>query len=126
VAKQKYTEQMDTMLGWYTEWQTLLGGKGESANEDARFVLPNAAETKLIVTMNARELMHFFYLRCCDRAQWEIREIAWQMLKECIRVAPNIFVKAGPGCVGAGCQEGQYSCGRPDEYIEKRENLMYT
>ena len=55
----------------YNDWQKKLGGKGESSNEDARFVLPNAAGTKMLVTMNARELTHFFSLRCCNRAQWE-------------------------------------------------------
>ena len=55
--------------------------KGESANQDARFILPNAAETKIMVTMNARELQHFFRQRCCNRAQWEIRAMAEKMLK---------------------------------------------
>ncbi len=70
-------------------------GAGESANEDARFVLPNAAATRLVVTMNARELMHFFSLRCCNRAQWEIREMAWQMLALCKQAAPALFEHAG-------------------------------
>lgn len=66
-AKQEFIRQMETMQAWYCDWQEKLGGAGESANEDARFVLPNAAATRLVMTMNARELMHFFALRCCNR-----------------------------------------------------------
>ena len=82
------------------------------ANEDARFVLPNAAETKFVVTMNARELQHFFGVRCCSRAQWEIRALAWAMLGHCLAAAPSLFGHSGPGCVGGPCPEGQKSCGR--------------
>lgn len=78
---EKFENQMQTMQGWYNEWQALLGGANEKSNEDARFVLPNASETKMVLTMNARELMHFFELRCCNRAQWEIRAISWEMLR---------------------------------------------
>ena len=67
--------------------------------EDARFVLPNAAETKIVVTMNARELLHFFNLRCCRRAQWEIRAMATEMLRLARRAAPLLFAGAGPGCL---------------------------
>ena len=76
---------MAQIQSWYNEWVDALGNVGEQSNEDARFVMPNAAETKIMMTMNARELMHFFSLRCCNRAQWEIRELAWQMLeKRCV------------------------------------------
>lgn len=78
--------------------------------EDARFVLPNACETRIIVTMNARELLHFFSLRCCKRAQWEIRAVADEMLRLCKEVAPEIFAKAGPGCVRGHCPEGKMGC----------------
>jgi thymidylate synthase (FAD) len=78
--------------------------------EDARFVLPNACETRMIVTMNARELLHFFSLRCCKRAQWEIRAVADEMLRLCKEVAPEIFAKAGPGCVRGHCPEGKGGC----------------
>ena len=78
--------------------------------EDARFVLPNACETRMIVTMNARELLHFFSLRCCKRAQWEIRAVADEMLRLCKEVAPEIFAKAGPGCVRGHCPEGKMRC----------------
>ncbi len=88
------------------------GIKGEAANQDARFVLPNAAETKIIVTMNARELLHFFRQRCCNRAQWEIRAMAEMMLQSVKGVAPVVFAKAGPGCLYAPCPEGEYTCGK--------------
>lgn len=81
--------------------------------EDARYILPNACTTNIIVTMNARELRHFFALRCCERAQWEIRELANRMLKICKEVSPTIFANAGPSCVVTGrCPEGKRSCGR--------------
>lgn len=81
------------------------------AIEDARFVLPNAACTKMIVTMNARELLHFFELRTCNRAQWEIRELAELMLAACYREAPTLFETAGCGCCNTGCREGRMGCG---------------
>ncbi len=79
--------------------------------EDARFVLPNAAETKIVVTMNARELWHFFNLRCCRRAQWEIRVLATEMLRAVRGVAPLLFAEAGPGCLRGACPEGEMTCG---------------
>ena len=79
--------------------------------EDARFVLPNAAQTKLVMTMNARELLHFFQLRCCRRAQWEIRRLATAMLRLVKPVAPLLFAGAGPACLEGACPEGQLSCG---------------
>lgn len=88
------------------------GITGESANQDARFILPNAAETKIMVTMNARELLHFFRQRCCNRAQWEIRRMAEEMLQLVKKIAPTIFYKAGPGCLYAPCPEGTYTCGK--------------
>lgn len=81
--------------------------------EDARYVLPNASETKIIVSMNARELLHFFTVRCCNRAQWEIRELAIRMLKLVKRVAPVVFEKAGPNCLRGTCREGKFTCGNP-------------
>ena len=122
-AEQKDRDQMAQMLEWYREWQQALGNAGEKSNEDARFVLPNACETKMIVTMNARELMHFFALRCCNRAQWEIRDIAWQMLAEVQKVAPAVFVNAGPGCLNGPCPEGKKCCGKSAEVKERKESL---
>jgi len=83
------------------------------AAEDARYILPQAVETKIIITANARELLHIFKLRCCNRAQWEIRELAKSMLKEVKVIAPNIFEKAGPPCILGPCPEGELSCGEP-------------
>lgn len=86
------------------------------ANEDARFILPNACETKIVVTMNVRSLFNFFRHRCCNRAQWEIRAVANEMLRLCLETAPHIFAHAGPSCVAGGkCPEGKMSCGKPDE-----------
>lgn len=81
--------------------------------EDARFVLPNAMQTQLICTMNARALMNFFRLRCCTRAQWEIRELANQMREVASMVAPVLFAHSGPSCETDGiCWEGKQSCER--------------
>ncbi|GAB4293774.1 MAG: FAD-dependent thymidylate synthase [Desulfuromonadia bacterium] len=91
--------------------------------EDARFILPNAAETRLIVTMNARELRHFFSLRCCERAQWEIRRLATRMLSLVKPTAPVIFADAGPGCVTGPCPEGAMSCGRSNEIRKKFKEM---
>ncbi len=90
----------------------------KKAIEDARFVLPNACETKMVVTMNARSLMNFFHHRCCTRAQWEIREVANMMLKLVSDVAPELFKKAGPPCVSGPCPEGKMSCGRAAQMKE--------
>ena len=81
--------------------------------EDARYLLPNACESKIVVTMNVRELLHFFSLRCCNRAQWEIRELAYQMLELARPTAPFIFADAGAPCVHSACPEGRMSCGNP-------------
>ncbi|MBI4744235.1 MAG: FAD-dependent thymidylate synthase [Actinobacteria bacterium] len=89
--------------------------------EDARYLLPNAAETKIVVTMNARELFHFFTLRCCDRAQWEIRDLANKMLKEAKKIAPIIFEDAGPACLRGPCPEGPMICGNPRKRIKRKK-----
>lgn len=91
----------------------------KKANEDARFVLPNACDTKMMVTMNARELMNFFSLRCCNRAQWEIRELADEMLRQVRKICPNLFYLAGPACVRGKCPEGAMSCGHPRKKINE-------
>ena len=108
----RFADQMDMMDKWYREWLELLG---EGGKEDARFVLPNAAATRMVVTMNARELNHFFALRCCNRAQWEIRDVAWQMLKLAHEAAPALFDECGPECLRGRCSEGKMCCGRMDE-----------
>lgn len=92
----------------------------KKALEDARFALPNACETKIIVTMNARSLLNFFSERCCNRAQWEIREVANQMLDIVLDIAPDVFAKAGAPCVFGRCPEGAKSCGQKQEPREKQ------
>lgn len=91
----------------------------KKAIEDARFLLPNACETKMIVTMNARSLNNFFRHRCCQRAQWEIRELADEMLRLVNEVAPALFARSGPPCVSGACPEGSMSCGRAAEMRKK-------
>ena len=93
------------------------------AIEDARFVLPNACDTKMIVTMNARSLQNFFRHRCCERAQWEIRALADEMLKLVYPVAPALFAAAGPGCAKGGCTEGPMTCGKAAEIRQKYASL---
>lgn len=91
----------------------------KKAIEDARFVLPNACETKLVMTFNARSLLNFFSERCCERAQWEIRDLADKMLALVREKAPVIFKNAGPKCVRGACPEGPMSCGKRAEKIAK-------
>lgn len=90
----------------------------KKAIEDARYVFPNACETKIVFTMNARTLLNFFHHRCCDRAQWEIRELAMEMVKLVREVAPILFKKAGPSCVAGPCPEGTMTCGKTKEMRE--------
>lgn len=123
-AIEKYQRQMDTIETWYKDWQEALGKNGESSNEDARFVLPNACETRMLVTMNVRELRHFFSLRMCSRAQWEIRALATEMHKLCMEVAPELFANAGPACLRGKCPEGEKSCGKTAEIRKARKNLI--
>ncbi|MCL5289908.1 MAG: FAD-dependent thymidylate synthase [Eubacteriales bacterium] len=119
----RFESQMRQIQEWYDYWVEQLGNKGESSNEDARFVLPNASETKMVVTMNARELLHFFSLRCCNRAQWEIRALATEMLRLVKAVAPVIFKDAGPDCLSGKCPEGKMSCGKSEEVRKKFSSL---
>lgn len=111
-AVDRYEQQMYQTQLWYEEWCHELG---DERREDARFVLPNACETRMLVTMNVRELLHFFSLRCCQRAQWEIRIVAWIMLGHSLAVAPEIFMGAGANCVSGECTEGRMSCGKMRE-----------
>lgn len=117
-ARAKYDELMKEIRRAYDEFVAAGIPK-----EDARYILTNAAETKILVTMNARSLMHFFNLRCCYRAQWEIREMANQMLAEVKKVAPRLFKNTGASCVNTGrCPEGKMTCGHFAEMIKLREN----
>ena len=121
-AEAEYHAQMAQMNAWYQAWRKRLGA-GEASNEDARFVLPNAAATRMLVTMNARELLHFLSLRCCNRAQWEIRSVAWQMLALAYEAATALFGKAGPGCLRGACPEGRKCCGHSDEVRARFEEI---
>ena len=103
----KITEDIFSLYGYFIE-------KGVPA-EDARYLLPNATETQIIFTMNARELLHFFKLRGCNRAQWEIRSVAREMFKLVYPIAPSVFRGAGPSCVRGNCSEGEFSCGSPSD-----------
>lgn len=122
-AVRRFQDQMETIQQWYTGWQKELGA-GEGSNEDARFVLPNACETRILMTMNVRELRHFFSLRMCNRAQWEIREMAKQMHLLCLKTAPMLFADAGPACIRGKCAEGEKTCGKMKEIREEREKLL--
>lgn len=111
-ASPEAQQAFDTLMAVAAEtYQTLLDA-GMPA-EDARFVLPNACETKIVTTMNVRELLHFFELRCCNRAQWEIQELALKMLELVKPTAPFIFKDAGAPCVHSVCPEGKMTCGNP-------------
>ena len=119
-AEEKFVQQMKTMQRWYDEWSEALG---QDSAEDARFVLPGAAATRIVMTMNARELLHFFSLRMCNRAQWEVREAAWRMYELVYPLAPSVFENAGPGCARGACPEGKRTCGRAAEVREKIQGL---
>ncbi len=123
----KYNELTDILKAKHKQ-AFLNDGKDEKtadrmaekkAIEDARFVLPNACETKMIMTMNCRSLLNFFRHRCCNRAQWEIQDVANQMLALVKDIAPEIFKKAGPPCVSGACPEGKMSCGKAKEIRQK-------
>ena len=120
ILKEKHKK---TFMAEGMDEKAALRAAEKKAIEDARFVLPNACDTKMIVTMNARSLMNFFHHRCCNRAQWEIHELADLMLAEVYRVAPNIFKMAGPSCVCGKCPEGKMTCGHITEVRAKYEAL---
>ncbi len=112
-----YNETMDTIWKAYNKLAETV------PPEDARYVLPNGCTTNITITMNARELLHFFRLRCCNRAQWEIRSVAWQMLALAREAAPALFENAGPGCLRGPCPEGKKCCGRTEEVREHARAL---
>ncbi len=136
-SKKVFLEFMENAKKCYSKLINILnetnkGEGGDSHNsksvlrkssEDARFVLPNACVTKFVVTMNARSLLNFFRLRCCNRAQWEIRALAHKMLSIVYKVAPEIFKNAGPSCINGGCGEGSMSCKKADEMRKKIEKI---
>lgn len=129
---QKYYDKISSLL--YNEHFSRYIGEGltekqasqkaeKEAIEDARYIFPNACETKIVFTMNTRTLLNFFRLRCCNRAQWEIRQLAVQMLSELKKVYPVLFKNAGPGCVNGPCPEGIMTCGKITEVREKFRTL---
>ncbi|CAM2060703.1 Flavin-dependent thymidylate synthase [Desulfovibrionales bacterium] len=115
-AKARFLAFLKECRSAYSDLQGMLeaAGRGAKANEDARFVLPQASGTKIVFTMNCRSLLHFFELRCCARAQWEIRALAQRMLELCREALPTIFDRAGARCERLGyCPEGErFTCGR--------------
>jgi thymidylate synthase (FAD) len=117
-AQAKFAKAMQDLQALYND----LTENYQIPAEDARYVLPNATETKIMCTFNVRSLYNFFSLRCCARAQWEIRELAWKMLAECRKVAPVLFEKAGPPCESQGvCHEGTMSCGRLEKILAAKQ-----
>ena len=112
-ANPEAAEMFEKCMGMLDVYYSYFTSAG-IPNEDARFVLPNACDTRIIFTMNARSLHNFFRLRCCNRAQWEIRAMADEMLKLCREVSPALFRHAGPSCAVSGkCSEGAMCCGEP-------------
>ena len=119
IAKILTAKHKEELLKDGKDEKTAARMASKKAIEDARFVLPNACCTKMIVTMNARSLYNFFSHRCCNRAQWEIRCLAEKMLMLCREAAPHLFKKAGPACLNGPCPEGKMSCKRAAEMREK-------
>ena len=122
-------EQVEDKKPAEEKFEKIMGKIGEAyeelkeiaPKEDARFVLPNAGETKIILTMNARSLKNFFKHRTCTRAQWEIRDLAQQMLDICKETSPILFEEMGPDCITEGiCPEGTMNCG----YWKNIDNAM--
>lgn len=125
-AEKIYVEAMENSQKAYNKLADILKNKHiedgmnsaaaeKRAIEDARYVFPNACETKIMLTMNARSLVNFFKHRCCNRAQWEIRALANEMLKQVKEVAPVLFKYSGPSCLNGMCPEGKMTCGKKDE-----------
>lgn len=123
LAEMLTERHIKTFLAEGKDEKTAARLASKKAIEDARFVLPNSCETKMVVTMNARSLLNFFRHRCCNRAQWEIQSVANQMLALVSEVAPNIFKKAGPPCLNGACPEGKMSCGKANEVREFYKGL---
>ena len=116
-ARARFDGCMAELRNAYKDIKAFLeadGRAGNAANEDARFVLPQAAATRVVFTMNCRSLLHFFEHRCCTRAQWEIRRLAGNMRALCNNVLPAVFARAGARCEALGhCPEGpKFTCGR--------------
>lgn len=117
-SQQDYDNIANELINDYIEKGLDKRVAEKKAIEDARYVFPNACATKIMLTMNARTLINFFNHRCCDRAQWEIRQLANEMLKQVKDVAPTLFKYAGPSCVNGPCPEGKMTCGKVKEMRE--------
>ncbi|KGN01685.1 FAD-dependent thymidylate synthase [Clostridium botulinum] len=118
-SQKAYDEIVDILKEKYIDNGMKKLAAEKKAIEDARYVFPNACETKVVITMNARSLMNFFEHRCCNRAQWEIHALADEMLKQVRKVAPILFKNAGPLCVKGNCPEGAMTCGSVKDVREK-------
>lgn len=119
-SDEDFKKEFPSLIEYFKHKQKKEYQKAEKeAIEDARYVLPNACETKIVVTMNARSLIHFFNHRACDRAQWEIRELSEIMIQLVKEVAGSVFEKSGPNCVKGPCPEGSMCCGKVKEKREK-------
>lgn len=126
IAARKETRiAFEGLMESVNKYYAYLSSYGDIPNEDARFVLPNACDTRIIFTMNARSLHNFFHLRCCNRAQWEIRAMADEMLRLCREVSPALFKHAGPSCAVTGkCSEGAMCCGEPRTRQEEEKESI--
>ena len=118
-SQKAYDEIASSLKEKYINEGMKNGVAEKKSIEDARYVFPNACASKIVVTMNARSLMNFFRHRCCNRAQWEIRDLAEKMLIEVKKVAPTLFKYSGPPCVSGSCPEGKMTCGKTAEMKEK-------
>lgn len=118
-SQRSYNEIVKLLEKGYLEQGITKSSAEKKAIEDARYVFPNACETKIVFTMNARSLMNFFRHRCCNRAQWEIRNLADAMLVEAKKVAPILFKYSGPSCINNACPEGKMSCGNIESVRKK-------
>lgn len=118
-----YEEHYNKLLAEGKSEKLARSAAEKSSIEDARYVFPNACETKIVYTMTARALMNFFRHRCCQRAQWEIRELAEEMLRQVKSVAPTLFKHAGPACVSGPCAEGAMTCGKIAAVREKYSKM---
>ena len=116
-------EHYEAFLAGGDDKRTAKNKAVKKAIEDARYVFPNACETKIVFTMNARTLLHFFNLRSCNRAQWEIRQMSDEMVKLVKNISPNLFENAGPSCITGPCPEGKMTCGKIEEVREKFKNI---
>ncbi|MBE6068995.1 MAG: FAD-dependent thymidylate synthase [Clostridium lundense] len=118
-SQRSYNEIVKLLEKGYLEQGITKSSAEKKAIEDARYVFPNACETKIVFTMNARSLMNFFRHRCCNRAQWEIRNLADAMLVEVKKIAPILFKYSGPSCINNACPEGKMSCGNIESVRKK-------